>query len=149
MKVDIDQSWRMEYTNKKTVLADSLGNSLILKAGDKKNLQRLFRKAGKSRMFVYEVFAGLLAILISLSHEKKVKYIYRIDLEYPGWSEQIKDFVLRFSRKLGIKVIADQIEFASIGRKSEAHQNAYKVFKGWMKPTRIVVADEILRLVLI
>jgi hypothetical protein len=148
MKIDIDQSWRIEYTNKKTVLADSKGNSVVISAKDKRDLQKLFREAGRSRMFVYEVFSALLSILISLSWNEKAKDTYIIDLEYPGWSDQIKDFVLRFARRLGVRLAADQINFDTIGKKSKAHQGAYEVFKDWKKPAKVANLNEILQLIL-
>lgn len=84
MAYQIDQSGKIEQTNKKTVLAISNGKtySVLLKAKDKRLLQDIFRTLfNKQRQFIYEVFSALLFILISNS---KSEGRIVIDKEYPG-----------------------------------------------------------------
>lgn len=147
MKVEIDQSWRIEYTNKPTVLADSMGNSVILGAEEKKYLQEVFRKSGRPRLFVYKVFAALLAILINSKNAPSSENLYLIDLEYPGWSTFIRNLLLTFTAKLKVKITTEQIFFGNIGKKSLAHKNAYQVFKNPQKAARKITVREILRLI--
>ena len=66
MNISIDQSSKIENTNKNTVIAyaNSKQKSLLIKAEDKKNLQKIFRNAGKPEMFIYKTFAVLIFLLI-------------------------------------------------------------------------------------
>ena len=56
MNIAIDQSSKIEYTNKDTVIAYSnhKQKSLIIKAKDKRKVQKMFREAGKPDIFIYK-----------------------------------------------------------------------------------------------
>lgn len=148
MRVEIDQSWKIEYTNKQTVLADSQGNGVVLSAKSKRYLQDVFRKAGRPRMFVYEVFAALVTFLIQLAEREGQHNLYVVDKEYPGWSDEIKGMIFKFSRKLDLKLELEQIRFAEVGKGSRAHDNAYLTFKGSRRATKTIQLEEVLRLVM-
>lgn len=148
MRVEIDQSWKIEYTNKETVLADSSGNSVVLPAESKRYLQDVFRKAGRPRMFVYEVFAAVATILIELSEKEGQNNLYVIDKEYPGWENEVKGMILNYGRKLNLSLKHNQLRFQLIGKKSKAHDNAYLTFKGKNAPTKKIQLDEMLKLVM-
>ena len=127
MKIEIDQSWKLEFTNKRTVLADSVGNAFIISAKDKRYLQKLFRNMQKRKKYVDQTFAVMLALLIEKTFSKDNRYI--IDIEYPGHMLTIRDYTIQFLYCLGIEISKDQFEFGSITKRSLAHQYAIQTFK--------------------
>ena len=57
MKVEIDQSGKVEETEHDTILATSKGNTVKITARTKRRLQETFRKIGRPRNFVIYIFA--------------------------------------------------------------------------------------------
>ena len=128
MKIEIDQSGKIENTSKPTVIAFS-GNknkSLIIFAGEKQKLQNHFRKIGKPSSFVYMTFAVLICLLIK--GERLIDEIV-IDREYPGQEVLIKSYLLQFLRKSGKSFDKRKIYFQEIGRKSPAHNYAVRSYR--------------------
>ena len=88
MPIEIDQSWKLEFTNKQTVLADSLGHAITISSQDKKRLKTYFRIMNKRKMYINQTFAILLAYLIINTFTQTQQYIIDIDehnqrLNYP------------------------------------------------------------------
>ena len=127
MKIEIDQSGRTEYTAVNTVLADSLGNFIVINAKDKRKVQALFRQREKPRLFMIKLFSLLISYLIAKTYQKE--NIYILDIEYPGHNINITHNIIRFCSKLKIPLTKDQIRFGLIGKKSNAHITAYLTFK--------------------
>lgn len=99
MKIKIDQSSRIEYTRKPTVLAysNSEDYSVIILASDKQQyLQRIFRKAGKSKTLMIKTFSAMIYMLTK-DHLKPADEII-IDREYTGYDKTIKEFINYFLR---------------------------------------------------
>ena len=145
MKIQIDQSGKIEYTSVPTVVADSKGNYLFIKSNDKKYLQQIFRKAGKPQMFVIETFSLLVLLVIQKTFSRSADYV--IDVEYPGKNEIIKSYIIRFSRKLKIAILPEQINFSLIGKKSKSHWFAIKRFRNELKG-EIVELKSLLKILL-
>lgn len=145
MKIEIDQSGHVEYTATNTVVADSLGSSLLIKSSDKRIIQDVYRSAGKPRLFVPEIFALLLAVLIKTSFQPIHEYI--VDLEYPGKTNLIKGLILKFSQRIAVPLKPEQIKFALIGKKSLAHLAAHKRFVGESRG-KTIKSEKILRIIL-
>lgn len=145
MKIEIDQSGKIEDTGKDTIVAFSNGisGSILILAKDKREIQNVFRQGNKSRIFVYKLFSLLIFILIK-PHISKIDEIV-IDTEYPGKSAIIKDFLLREIRKANPKFQKENISFGNIGKKSRAHQTAYKAFKKKSKVDKTVSLKDILK----
>lgn len=143
MNIEIDQSGRVEYTSHRTVIAFSNDRkmAIMIKAADKREIQNIFRKMGKGKIFVIRLFTILIFFL--LKKEKKINKI-TIDIEYPGWDSQIKNYLLVDLRKFGIRLNPDQISFSRITKKSEAHWHAYRVFKKERTPEIIIGVKEVL-----
>lgn len=138
MKIEIDQSGRVEYTSQPTVIAfsNSENRSVIINSKDKKYLQQLFRKAGKSNIFVYKTFSVLIFYLI----KDKLKSIRQIiiDEEYTGYDKLIKQFIVELAVKHNYQLEPDIIHFKQIGKKSRSHGisiNAYRAKKADLKFT--------------
>lgn len=142
MKVEIDQSGKVEYTQHDTVvaLANGTKTSLLLPAKEKRILQRQFREIGKPRIYVVRVFSLLVTWLL---RERKGWTKVVIDTEYPGWNNEIREYILGDLRKANIQVDPEQIDFGFVGKSADAHWQAYKVFTQKLKPTRIVTAKEV------
>lgn len=146
MKFQIDQSGKIEQTNKDTVLAISNGKkfSILLKARDKRLLQDIYRIFfNKQRQFIYEVFSALLYILIS-NVKPQTRVIF--DKEYPGQESLIKLLLLKFYDEQG-KTAPANIGFGLVGKTSPAHELSYKVFKKKQKASKITTFEEITEII--
>lgn len=129
MKIEIDQSGKIESTNRLTVIAFSNrhGKSLLITAKDKKSIQSIFRKINQPRIFISQVFAAAVYYLVK-DELKNINTII-IDNEYMGHEKYIKKLIIKFLENDNIKTDKVQIYFRSIGKKSKAHDVAYKAFK--------------------
>lgn len=145
MRIEIDQSGKIEKTNKSTIIAFSNGvsSSVLVKAKDKQELQKFFRKMGKGRVFVYNVFAILIFILIR-PHLNQIDQVI-IDDEYTGQSYLIKNFLMQNIKKDNPNFTARSILFRNIGRKSKAHLEAYGVALNKRKAAKVISAREVLK----
>lgn len=147
MRVEVDQSGKIEATNKPTVVCFSDGESqtLLIEAKDKQQLQRIFCEAGKPKMFVIQTFSYLLYLLLKKSLPQITQII--VDREYQGYENLIKSYLIQVARSDSIKLFPDEISFAEIGRKSPAHLKAYQSYQT-RKTDGKVKAEVILGLVL-
>ena len=137
MKYEIDQSGKIEQTEKHTVLAFSNGTkgAVILSAKNKRRLQEMFRQIGAPRIFVDYVFAALLAILLKSCKAQTVT----VDLEYPKSTKIIESLIDPF--------VKAEIRWDYIGKNSAAHDIAYKVYTEKLRVGRMVSVREIWRIV--
>lgn len=130
MRIEIDQSGRIEYTNKPTVLAFSNAKSglTIILSREKKLVQKFFRQIGKPRLFAYLTFAAGIYILIRNTIKNRDQII--IDREYPGYekliAQKVKALIMDNTKIRDISISTGQI-----GKKSKAHDLA------WHEYTRI------------
>lgn len=83
MRIEIDQSGKVEDTARPTVLAyaNSKIRVIVIPAASKRKLQEMYRRIGQPRLFVYQVFALGVYQLIRLLRQP---HIITIDTEYPG-----------------------------------------------------------------
>lgn len=138
MRIEIDQSGKIEDTNRPTVISysNSKMKTLIILSKDKKLIQKLFRQAGRPKIFVYRTFAVLIFLLLKDDIKNKDQII--IDKEYIGYEKLIKRFILELCQKFDLKIEPDSIHFKEIGKKSNAHKiaiNSYRTKKGDIKIT--------------
>ncbi len=80
------------------------------------------------RVYVAAIFL-LLKDVITVSG-----VVIELDREYPGYDADIKAMLLRKSRKAGMNLSDEAITFANIGKASQAHDVAWKVFVGRKEP---------------
>lgn len=139
-RIYIDQSGKVEGS-KQTVIAFTNGkkSALMIKAKDKRVIQKLFRKAGRGRVFVFRLFSFLVFLLIK---DLKFDEII-IDIEYQGKSDLIRGYIVDQLRKYGKSISASQISFREIGKKCEAHWHSYYVFTGKRKPEKVITLQDI------
>jgi len=129
MRIEIDQSGKIEKTSKLTTIAYSNGKSqsILITAKDKKSIQSLFRKIGQPKIFVCKLFAVLIFVLLKDEFKSQNQII--IDQEYPGYDSLIKDILFDVAKLNNIKIDPKSIAFGCIGRKSKAHTKAIDSFR--------------------
>lgn len=130
VKFQIDQSGKIEQTNKDTVLClaedseEGFWDGLVIKSKTKRQLQKIFRRNGQPKNYVLFVFCAGLYLLIKRNlHIPMIT----IDREYFGKEAIIKEILLQMLE--GSKIIPE-IEFGNIGRKVQAHLKGYRIYTG-------------------
>ncbi len=139
MKVEIDQSGKIEDTNRDTVIAFANGRrrAVLITSKTKRRLQEVYRQIGQPRVFVINTFCAGLALL--LKKELKSGDIVLIDEEYSGY-EQLIEALLR--KMLGEKHDPN-ISFMQVGKSSPAHILAVSVYRGALKADRLLTFEEL------
>lgn len=141
MNIQVDQSGKIEQTDKDTVLAFSNDKdfAILIPRRIKRQLQDFFRRKGQPQIFVYKVFSAGVVLLLR-DYLNKVNRV-TIDEEYFGKEKIIKSMIdemlSRFSKKM------PEVVFGRIGRKSRAHGIAYSVLSRKRKPDKILKLAEI------
>jgi hypothetical protein len=141
MGYQIDQSGKIENTNKNTILclANGSWDAVIIKAKTKRQIQEIFRRNGQIRNYVLFTFSIILAIL--LKRNSKIGQVF-VDTEYMGKDAIIKNITLEVLDKL--KLIPD-IHFGFVGKSSPAHDKATKIAHNKLKAKCEISALEVLR----
>ncbi len=144
MTYQIDQSGKIEQTNKDTILCLSNGSrdTICIEATTKRQLQEIFRRNGQIRNYVLFTFCAGLKILIQ--RNPTIKFII-IDQEYLGKELVIKSILAEMG---GIGNLP-QIHFGFVGKGSSAHIIALAVTRKEIKPhiiiTRKILLNEIMK----
>ena len=146
MKVQIDQSNKIEQTQKDTVIALSNGIkfTILIRAKDKRTLQNEFRKRGEPRNFIVFTFSALLVFLL-----RKIKPAVSviIDLEYSDKENIIWDRLVEYSRLVDFKIDRSLIRFKSVGKESPAHKLAARVSARKQNPDLRISAKEVIEVI--
>lgn len=147
-KIEIDQSGRIEETNRDTILAFSNGKSYSIKisAKIKRQLLEQFRLLGKPKLFALRTFSAGLYLLIDGTSANGSDII--IDVEYPGNNHLIVDMMKEMFVKNNKNFEKVNLSFSSIGKKSRAHNLAISVFRKNKRADRIIKYSELKRLVI-
>lgn len=145
MNVQIDQSNKIEQTQKDTVIALSNGVkfAVLIRAKDKRVIQNEFRLRGQPRNFIIFTFSILLVFLL-----KKVKPIVPvvIDLEYKDKENIIREKLILYSKRLDYDLDRSLITFRSVGKGSPAHKLAGKVTSRKQNPDLRVTAEGVMEI---
>ena len=142
MRIEIDQSGKVEDTQKLTVVcfANGRAKTLLISAQEKRKVLIVMREIDKPyKNFVFRIFSGLIFLLIK---NEKIDSLV-IDREYPGHEAIIRNILLSLFDKNKIKL--PKVSFDQIGKKSKAHKEAIAVFQGKRKPDIVVRADDVLK----
>jgi hypothetical protein len=148
MRIEIDQSRRIEDTRVNTVLAFSneISFSLLILAVDKRECLRRIRKRGETGKALYlKLFTAALFLLVKDFLDRLDSII--IDQEYEGKEKEIKGMLLNYIRMIEPSFPKDGIEVRRIGKGSRAHRKAIAVFRGEEKPNSRVKARRLLGLI--
>ncbi|TRZ77970.1 hypothetical protein D4R87_01665 [bacterium] len=147
MRIEIDQSNKIEQTNKDTVigLSNSKVFTVIIKRQTKRKLQKDFRKQNQPRLFVYLVFISSVVLLLNYAKIKNISEIV-IDEEYSGYEKFFKQVFLRMYSKSHKKI--PNVRIGNIGKKSGAHYISYLTMKKKIKANVELTYSEIKNLCL-
>lgn len=128
MKIEIDQSGKIEETHRETILAYSNSKlfSVKITAKSKRKLQELFREIGEPKSYVIAIFSVGIFLLIEDNLQNIDSII--IDSEYRGKEQNILKILDNLFEAHKIKKIP-VIQFKSIGKLSKAHLVAIEVFR--------------------
>ena len=148
MAYQMDQSGKIEQTSKNTVIAlsNAIHATIILKAKDKRELQDIYRAAGKPRVFSVQIFSALTYLLLEKA-KIEIGMVY-IDKEYPGHEDIIKSYINQLiSKRDKIRLDSEHIRFKLVGKTSNCHLIGYKDWKRGKADFK-VTKDDILAMVL-
>lgn len=147
MRIEIDQSWKIEKTNKPTVVAFSNsqteGSILVPQEVKKLAFTYLEERFGREKINIVRIFAACVVILLK-THDLKTADLI-IDKEYLGYEPMLKNLIVDYGKKLGLTFYAEDISIQKIGKKSEAHWLAYDVFTGKKKVGRVIQLRDLLK----
>jgi len=140
MPYQVDQSGKIEATNKNTILCLSNDKWIAVKieAKTKRQLQEIFRRNGQPRNFVLFTFSAGQSILFDRSqHVSRVI----VDREYYGKEGIIKKLI---HEMLAQRERSLEIHFDNLGKKALAHHRAYAVAVGRLEESYTVGSKELL-----
>lgn len=141
MRIEVDQSGKIEQLNKDSIIAFSNKNqfSILIPKDAKQEIFKLYK--GKIKDLRYRLFC--IGIYYCLKNYIKEKELITICCEYIGKENLIKSFILDYLRKDYAKIDPKIIRFGIIGKKSNAHAVAIDVFRGNRKPNHILSLAEV------
>lgn len=148
MKILIDQSGKIEFTNKPTALAFSNKHKgiILISAQEKKKVQRYFREIGKIKLFIPLTFSVMIFILLRTYPGKYQQIV--IDREYPGFEVFVRQKVRELLLE-NLEMDNFRIHIEQIGRKVEAHSLANQAYQKKSKtPIKKITAQEIISIIL-
>lgn len=143
MNLEVDQSRKIEQGGPTTLAFSNHEHGTIqVSAQVKRLVLRQLQKQGRKRQTaVNMVFAASLALLLRDVIKRVDKVI--IDNEYTGHQGTIKNQLLQYLRELGVEVRTGVITFGFVGKRSPAHNLAYKVFRRKQEPDYQVTFEEL------
>lgn len=139
-KIEIDQSGKIEKTEKNTVIAYANSNTraVFLPRRLKRQVQEIFRLNGMHRIYIYFLFAyGVYRLIRNLNQPTNII----IDTEYPGRDKFITKMI--FSLLKESPATKHQITFKQIGSHPRAHYAAHDVFSNKKSPDEIISLKEV------
>jgi len=146
MIIEVDQSIKIERTNQDTTIGLATKDkefSVLISRQIKRQIQTLFRRAGKPRLFVYRTFVAAVVLSIKHSGWKNITDV-TIDIEYKGNERQLRSIFLEMWSRVEDEV--PDISFREIGKRSRAHYACYSVTIGKKEPDKKLTIGELKRL---
>ncbi|MBI2657196.1 hypothetical protein HYX08_00710 [Candidatus Woesearchaeota archaeon] len=141
MRIEIDQSGKIEQTDMHTVVAfrNDEQYSVLLKKKIKVEILTDYRNEYKD--IHYRLFAILIFYCIR-NYLHKTQLIV-IDIEYERRDADIKKHLITFIRKDYLDFDKNLIIFSRIGKESRAHRIAYQTLIGKLAPNKIITKNEV------
>ncbi len=141
MNFQIDQSGKLEHTNRPTIvcLANGYIKTIKITAPEKQKLLRTIKEIEFPKQnYIYKLFAVLIFLIVK---KEKIKFL-EIDKEYPGNESIIKDTLIHLYSKY--EIVIPEISFVLVGKESNCHKGGIAVFQYKEKPNIIIKAEKIL-----
>ena len=140
MRIEINQSNKVEQTNKDTIIGVSNKKSftILISRKIKRKLQEEFRKQGKPRLFTYRTFVAGIVLAFKYGQIKNVSQII-IDQEYCGKERILKGMFLEMWSRFFTE--APEVSFEKIGKKSNVHGVCYKAMKKGKQIEQLVLMN--------
>lgn len=138
MLYQIDQSGKVEQTNKATVVALANGHKKTVKisGSEKQKLIKIMGDLGRPhKTYIYRIFSAL--VYMALIGEPVKKFL--VDTEYVGHNAEIKEALVQLFEKFGQEL--PEINFGFVGKKSPAHKAGINVFRKLAQPDIVVTAE--------
>lgn len=139
MRYQIDQSGKIENTEKPTVIAvcNHTTVAILIPAKVKRQFQEICRHRGLTRLYIYVLFAIGVSLLLT---ELKTRSKITIDTEYPGKEKLLNDLIKIFVGKQKIN-----LDFARIGNRPKVHYAAHDVYTQKNEADKVISLQEILQ----
>lgn len=146
MKIEVDQSGKIEDTATDTVIAFSNEDnySVLIKAATKRSCLHNLRKRGKTGKSIYRKIFSVGLYLLLKNHIKKNDSVI-IDVEYSGRSDSIKENLINLFKSERAKISSNNLRFTRIGRKSNAHNIAYLAHRKVLKVGKIIGEEDLMK----
>lgn len=145
MKVEIDQSGKVERLNTHTVigLSNDTQLALYITSPEKIKLVKALRKSVIPKNdFNALIFSIFVFILLKLT-KKRLGSIF-IDIEYTGKNDLIGHTIENLASNFKIQI--PLIKFKLIGKSSKAHELVYKIYKNKdKKRAKMIRSEEVLK----
>ena len=145
MHIEVDQSGKIEQTNRDTALAFSneISYAVLIPARVKREAINLLRATGRRGKILYiSLFAAALYQLLK-NHLDRVSLIV-IDMEYEGNEQDVKLALLNLIWQHHPVYPAANITFRRIGKRSAAHKKALATYRGVARADRTLKVEELL-----
>ncbi len=147
MRIEVDQSGKVESTRTATVLAlsNEIRFSILISARTKKRCHQYLKdesRLPKTRHL--RLFAAAFVLLLK-DYANQIDQIV-IDTEYKGSESELTLAIKNASKKARLEFDPDKIIFARIGKKSNAHILAIEVLREIRDPDRQVDFEGIKKL---
>ena len=141
MKIEVDQSGKIEQLNMNSVIAFSNKNqySVLIQKEIKQEIFKIYK--GKVKELRYRLFC--IGVYFCLRDYIREKELITICCEYVGKENLIKSFLLDYLRKDYPAVDPKIIRFGKIGKKSNAHAVAIDVYRSSRRPNKILSLNEV------
>jgi hypothetical protein len=145
LRIEVDQSGKIEQTHRDTALAFSneISYAVLIPARVKREAINLLRATGKRGKNLYtSLFAAALYQLLK-DHLDRVD-LSVIDMEYEGNEQDVKLALLNLIWQSHPTYPAANITFRWIGKKSAAHKKALATYRGVATANRTLKVEELL-----
>jgi hypothetical protein len=146
MKVEVDQSGRIDNTQVATILAfsNSVQYTVLIPATVKRNCTLLLKKWGAYTSSTYLQFFTIGLYFLLRQHIAKANQVV-IDVEFFSKDHLIKEHLLNLFARRGQKINPDKISFGYIGKKSPAHFLSLQTYRKQKKPNLVLTQRQILQ----
>lgn len=144
MKIEIDQSGKIEMLSQDTIIACSNDKQYSIKIPKKIKQEIFYNYKNKIKQLKYKLFSIGVYYCIERFIEKSELII--IDDEYHGKNNLIKFILISYIKRIYKNFDEKLIRFSTITKNSNAHHIAIETFREEHKPNEVLTEKQIWRL---